>query len=62
MAKIMHKSNHETVGQMVVRATYQGQGNNPKCGPMVLFPTRIGKNLEQWLQEIHKEKEVRKQA
>ena len=59
MAKIMHKSNHivEGSGYRFALDTYTGKEKTS----MVLKPVRIGKNLQQWLDEIHKE-EVRKQA
>ena len=61
MAKIMHKSNYisEKSGRRFAIDTYTGK---EQTGSMVLIPIRIGKNLKQWLDEIHKEEEVRKQA
>ncbi len=57
----MHKSNHisEKSGRRFAIDTYTGK---EQTGPMVLMPIRIGKNLQEWLDEIHKKEEVRKQA
>ena len=56
----MRKINHKTVTEQLMNDTYKGI--HLECGPMVLQPIRIGKNLQQWLQEINEKEEVRKQA
>lgn len=56
----MRKINHKTVTEQLMNDTYKGI--SLECGPMVLQPIRIGKNLQQWLQEINEKEEVRKQA
>lgn len=54
------KIHHKTVAEQIMDDTYKGVAL--ECGPMVLQPIRIGKNLQQWLQEINEKEEVRKQA
>ena len=62
----MSKLHTESVGLMITRSTYKGQSKQNKKDTeyesIVFCPTRIGPNLQQWLDKVHKKEEVRKQA